>query len=68
MEIKTHVGETAGKVWQLLNSDGPQTLTQIRKKLKESNGHLDFAVGWLAREDKVDIIEEKRNLRLQLRQ
>lgn len=65
--IKGLVGETAGQVWQLLHSDGPQTLAQMKKKLKGTNQLLNFAVGWLAREDKVEIVEEKKNFRVQLK-
>jgi len=65
MEIKAQVGETAGKIWQLLNSEGPQTLAEMKKKVNGTTELLNFAAGWLAREDKVDIIEEKKSLRVQ---
>jgi hypothetical protein len=59
VDIKHEVGETAGKVWHVLNDKGPQTLAQL-KKLGGSTELLTLAVGWLAREDKVDIIREKK--------
>lgn len=62
MVINPQVGETAGKVWQLLSSEGPQTQAQIKKKLNESNELVSLALGWLAREDKLDITQEKKNL------
>ena len=65
MAIKAQVGETAGEVWRLLKSEGPQTMAQLRKKLKRTNELLNFAVGWLARENQVDIIEEKKSPRVQ---
>ena len=65
MEIKVQVGETAGTIWQLLNSEGPQTLAEIKKKVNGTTELLNFAVGWLAREEKVDIIEGKKSLRVQ---
>lgn len=68
MDIKPTVGETAGKVWHLLNDDGPQTLAQIKKKLNDSSEIINFALGWLAREDKVDITAEKKSLRVQVKQ
>ncbi len=67
MEIKNLVGETAGQVWHLLNSNGPQTLPQLKKKLDGTGPLLDFAIGWLVREDRVDISRENRTLRLRLR-
>jgi winged helix-turn-helix protein DUF2582 len=67
MDIKEEVGETAGKVWQLLNRDGPQTLAQAKKKLDVASELLNFAIGWLAREDKVDVSREKKDFRVQLK-
>ena len=67
VEIISQVGETAGEVWRLLNSEGPQTFAQIKKKSRGTDEILRFAMGWLAREDKIEIIQEKKNLRIQLK-
>ncbi|PYU90884.1 MAG: hypothetical protein DMG25_16125 [Acidobacteria bacterium] len=66
-DIKAQVGETAGKVWQELSSAGPQTLAQLKKKFNGDSELLNLAVGWLARENKVDITPEKKTLRVQVR-
>jgi hypothetical protein len=67
MEINAQVGETAGKVWNVLNDGGPQTFTQLKKKLDGSGELLSFALGWLAREDKVDITQEKKLVKVALK-
>ena len=67
MDIMNEIGETAGSVWQVLSTDGPQTKAQLKKKIRDKSGLLDFAPGWLAREDKIDITPEKKDLRVQLR-
>lgn len=67
MEIKGQVGETAGKVWQALSNDGPQTISQLKRKLNGESELLNFAIGWLAREDKVELTQDKRNIRVQLK-
>ncbi len=67
MDIKGGMGETAGKVWHLLNRDGPQTLAQIKKKLSVTSELLNFAIGWLAREDTIDITQEQKSFRVQLK-
>ncbi len=67
MDAKSQVGETAGKIWHLLNTDGPTTLAEMKKKLNGTNELLGFAIGWLAREDKIEITPEKRTLRVQLK-
>lgn len=66
-DITPRVGETAGKVWELLAEEGPQTLAQIKKKIKDSNELLPFALGWLAREDKVEIRPDKKTYQVQLK-
>jgi hypothetical protein len=67
MEINAQVGETAGRIWHLLNDEGPQTFPQIKKKLDGSGELLSFALGWLAREDKVDIKQENKTVRVALK-
>jgi len=66
-DIQTEIGETAGKVWQALSEEGPQTLVQLKKKVATSNEALYFALGWLAREDKIEIVPGKKTFRVQLR-
>lgn len=67
MGINGQVGETAGKIWHLLNEEGPQTFPQLKKKLNGTGEILGFALGWLAREDKVDITQDKRILTVALK-
>ena len=54
---KDQVGDTAGQVWRLLDQGGPQTLAQLKKKLNGGSEFLGFAAGWLAREDKLEILK-----------
>jgi Winged helix-turn-helix domain (DUF2582) len=68
MDMKNAVGETAGKIWETLSAHGPQTLAQLKKKVDGSGDLVNFALGWLAREDKIDIVAEKKTFRVQLRQ
>jgi hypothetical protein len=67
MDVNSQVGETAGKVWHALSSAGPQTLAQLRKRLAGSAELLSFALGWLAREDKIEIIPERKSFRVCLK-
>lgn len=67
MDIKNSVGETAGKIWEALSANGPQTLAQLKKKVDGKGDVVNFALGWLAREDKIDIVPEKKTFRVQLR-
>jgi len=67
MHLNGQVGETAGEVWRSLHNSGPQTLAQLKKGLHSNVALLSLAVGWLAREDKVEILVEKELFRLRLR-
>ena len=67
MAINAQIGELAGKIWHLLNDEGPQTLAQLKKKVGGAGELLGFALGWLDREDKVEITQEKNAFRCQLK-
>ena len=66
-DVKGQVGETAGRIWQALSSEGPQTLAQLKKGLNGTSELVPLAVGWLAREDKIELAHEKKGLRIQLK-
>ena len=67
INLKESVGHTAGKVWSQLSEAGPQTIAQLKKKLNGEGDLVNLAVGWLAREDKVDIVSEKKSFRVKLK-
>lgn len=67
MEINGKVGEAAGKVWHALSSEGPQTVSQLKTKLNGSSEVVNFALGWLAREDKIEIMQEKKSFKVKLK-
>ena len=67
MSINEQIGNAAGEVWRLLDQGGKHSLAQLKKKFSGSDELLGFAVGWLAREDKLEIFKEKRTLVLRLK-
>lgn len=67
MEINTKVGEVAGKVWHALSDHGPQTVTQLKTKVNGGSEILNFALGWLAREEKIEIIQDKKTFKVSLK-
>jgi hypothetical protein len=62
------IGVTAGKVWQYLRDNGSNSLTGLAQQLNEPRDLVMQAIGWLAREDKVDIMESGRTKTVSLRQ
>ncbi|HEV3203465.1 MAG TPA: winged helix-turn-helix domain-containing protein [Gemmataceae bacterium] len=61
------IGETAGLLWKFLESKGPTNINSLIKNLKVPRDLLMQAIGWLAREDKVDITESKRKKHIALK-
>jgi len=58
--MKDKIIETAGKMWRYLGENGETPVTQITKKLKEKDVIVYQALGWLAREDKINYQEKSR--------
>jgi hypothetical protein len=67
MDIKDQVGEAAGLIWRVLDAEGPHTLAQLKKKVPGNGDLTSLAVGWLAREDKIELAIAKKTLRIQLK-
>jgi hypothetical protein len=53
--IHLEIGEAAGKVWHFLSKNPHATFDDIYKSLSIEPRLFCMAVGWLAREDKIEI-------------
>ena len=51
---KHQIGLNAGIVWHLLNNNKRWTYCELKEASGLSDRDLDAAIGWLAREDKID--------------
>jgi len=60
------IGDTAGQVWRFLRSKGKSSLNAVERGIKAPKPLVDMAVGWLAREGKVELRQEKRSIQLWL--
>src|SRR5450755_3011165 len=58
--MKEKVIEAAGKTWRFLGQNGETNVSQLAKSLKEKDEVVLQAVGWLAREDKIDYTVKNR--------
>ena len=61
------IGEAAGLVWQALQNEGPLSLAKLVKSVDQPRDLVMQAIGWLAREDKLDIDENARGKAISLR-
>ena len=48
------IGMNAGKIWILLSNNSRWTYDELKKKSGLDDIELSAAIGWLAREDKVE--------------
>ena len=58
--MKDKVIEIAGKTWRYLGQNGQTNVSQLPKALKEKDEVVLQALGWLAREDKIDYTIKNR--------
>ncbi len=56
------IGINAGKVWAILDENGRQNVKEIKKATKLTDKDLYAALGWLAREGKVALEAEEKEI------
>jgi hypothetical protein len=61
------IGETAGAIWRVLSNQGPLSTAKLIKAVEAPRDLVMQALGWLAREDKIQI-DDSRNRVVSLRQ
>ena len=61
------IGKSAGAIWHVLEAQGELPLQALKKEVQGKTPVFDWAIGWLAREDKIVILPDKRSFRLSLK-
>ena len=61
------IGEMAGTIWNVLSEKGSLTVAKLKTALKADPFILDAAIGWLAREDKIDVSKNKSSITISLK-
>lgn len=61
------IGHVAGQVWQVLADGGAQTAAALKKSVNAPGDVVMAAVGWLAREEKLDFVNAGRTCKIALR-
>jgi len=59
--MSNSIGNTAGKVWEFLNDNGPSSATKITSVTKLNKREIERAIGWLACEGKLEFETNGRN-------
>ena len=60
------IGEWAGKAWTALNEQGALNMKGLKKATKLKEKELNAAIGWLAREGKLNINETEEEIVISL--
>jgi len=64
--MQDEIGNAAGVVWEFLDQQGDTVLVTLKDRTGLSEGILLMALGWLAREEKVNLLKEGRTIRVSL--
>ena len=66
--MESEIGMTAGKVYQFLSSSGLVDVEQIKKGVRDARSQaVDMAIGWLAREGKLNFESKGKRLIISLK-
>ncbi len=63
----SEIGQTAGEIWQRLSNNGTSTVAKLVKEVGQSRDTVMQALGWPAREEKIEIVEKGRSRIVTLR-
>lgn len=64
--MKELIGANAGIVWEYLSANGEKALKEIKAATKLTEKDLYAALGWLAREEKIEIKKIDKDLSISL--
>ncbi len=65
--MKTKIGEMAGRIWKILGEKENADVSKLPQILKEKEEMVYQALGWLAKEDKVEFHKKKGRTFVSLR-
>ena len=61
------IGNAAGKIWEYLDKNGATSVSKVTKETGLNKNETQRAIGWLAREDQLNIEMEGRTELLSLK-
>ena len=62
------IGMRAGDIWHALNDNGPMSLAKLVERIGGNRDLVMQAIGWLACERKLEIVETKRGRMVSLKE
>jgi len=55
IEMRDAIGEAAGKIWHYLDANGEASVTKLTSETGLGKNEVQRAIGWLLKEDKLNI-------------
>lgn len=65
--LTNNIGEAAGRIWEHLDVEGNSTVAKLRKELDLDAFSVNAAIGWLAREEKVELTKKGNSVSVALK-
>ena len=66
-EIINEIEKYAGLVWYLLHKNGSLSLVELKRQAKGNQEMIMAAIGWLAREDKLEMTRSRGTITVSLK-
>ena len=66
-ELQEQIGFSAGQIYTYLNNNGESSFSKMKKELDLKGNFADLGLGWLAREDKVEISKKGASVNVRLK-
>jgi hypothetical protein len=67
LQLHDQIGHSAGQIYNYLSNNGEAAFSKIKKELDLSSNFADLGLGWLAREDKVEISKKGASVNVRLK-
>ena len=67
MGIQEQIIESAGQIYNYLNTKGEVSITKMKKDLDLSGNFAEMGLGWLSREDKLEYTQKAKSVTVKLR-
>lgn len=66
--LEQEIGLSAGQIYSYLaENEGQSTITKMKKELDLKSNFAELGLGWLAREEKVELVKSGNSLKVRLR-
>ena len=66
-QLQEQIGFSAGQIYDYLNNNGESSFAKMKKELDLKGNFADLGLGWLAREDKVEISKKGTSVSVRLK-